>query len=256
MLRLRRMSTPPQRPRTAARRPFVGLAAVLFVILSLNSAPTVPSVPDPVAGIEIPSPEEVRALEELADWLLGERGLHAMSPRALTAAIREQPRTFEIFRSYNRVEARRRYVVGLPYGEQIFAAARRHGLDSLLVASLVEAESGFAPEAVSPQGAVGLMQVMPETGRLLGPDAALDLVDPTINLDLGTRYLSGLLEEYDGDLELALAAYNAGPAAVERFGGVPPYRETRAYLTRVLSTYVEHHRRVWEESGADRLFKF
>lgn len=247
------MSAPSHRPRTA-RQPFVGLATVLFVVLSLSSAPSVPSVPEPLDGIEIPSPEEVRALEELADWLLGERGLHAMSPRALTAAIRAQPRTFEIFRSYNRVEARERYVVGLPYGEQIFAAARRHGLDSLLVASMVEAESGFAPQAVSPRGAVGLMQVMPETGRLLGPDAVVDLGDPIVNLEVGASYLSDLLAAYDGDLELALAAYNAGPGAVERYGGVPPYRETRAYLTRVLATYVEHHRRVWEESGADQLF--
>ena len=250
------MSERPHRTRTA-RKPFVGLAAVLFLILSLNSVPSVPSVPDPLEGIEIPSAEEVRALEELADWLLGERGLQAMSPRALTAAIRAQPRTFEIFRSYNPIEARRQYVVGLPYGEQIFAAARRHGLDSLLVASLVEAESSFVPHAVSPQGAVGLMQVMPATGRLLGPDGgALDLGDPTVNLEVGARYLRDLLIDYDGDLELALAAYNAGPAAVERFGGVPPYRETRTYLTRVLATYVEHHRRVWEESGADQLFEF
>jgi soluble lytic murein transglycosylase-like protein len=231
------------------------LAAVLFLVLSLNSAPSVPSVPDPLEGVEIPTPEEVRALEELADWLLGERGLEAMSPRTLSAAIRSRPRTFEIFRSYNPVEARRRYVVGLPYGEQIFTAARRHGLDSLLVASLVEAESSFLPRAVSPQGAVGLMQVMPATGRGLGPGGALDLGDPTVNLDVGVRYLRNLLTDYDGDLELALAAYNAGPAAVDRFDGVPPYRETRAYLARVLSTYVEHHRRVWEESGADELFE-
>jgi soluble lytic murein transglycosylase-like protein len=96
---------------------------------------------------------------------------------------------------------------------------------------------------------------MPATGRQLGPGGALDLGDPTVNLDVGVRYLRDLLTDFDGDLELALAAYNAGPAAVERFGGVPPYRETRAYLTRVLSTYVEHHRRVWEESGADELFE-
>lgn len=243
-----------QRTRTAPK-PFVGLAATLFLVLSLNSAPSVPSVPDPLDAAEIPTPEEVRALEELADWLLGERGLEAMSPSALTAAIRARPRTFEIFRSYNPVEARQRYVVGLPYGEQIFAAARRHGLDSLLVASLVEAESSFLPRAVSPQGAVGLMQVMPATGQQLGRDGAPDLGDPMVNLDLGARYLRELLADYDGNLELALAAYNAGPAAVDRYGGVPPYRETRAYLTRVLSRYVEHHRRVWEESGAEELFE-
>lgn len=236
------------------RKPLVGLASALFAILSLNSVPSVPSVPDPLEAIEIPTPEEVVALEELADWLVGERGLEAMSPRDLTSAIREQPRTFEIFRSYNPVEARRDYVESLPFGEQIFDAARRYGLDSLLVASLVEAESSFRPGAVSPQGAVGLMQVMPRTGHGLGGGGAVDLGDPGINLDVGVRYLHELLDFYDGDLELALAAYNAGPGAVERFGGVPPYRETRAYLMRVLSTYVEYHRRVWETSGADELF--
>lgn len=243
--------------RRTTPKPFVGLATVLFLVLNLSSAPSVPSVPDPLESLDIPSPEEVAALEELADWLVGERGLEAMSPRDLTAAIREQPRTFEIFRSYNPIDARREYVVGLPYGEQIFTAARRYGLDSLLLASMVEAESSFLPRAVSPQGAVGLMQVMPSTGHWLRRSGGgLDLGDPLTNLDIGARYLSDLLETYDGDLELALAAYNAGPGSVSRFGGVPPYRETRGYLMRVLSTYVEHHRRVWEDSGAEELFRF
>lgn len=235
-----------------AHEPLYGLAAFLFVVLTLSSAPSVPSIPEPL-DVEIPSPEEVLALEELSDWLVGERGLEAMSPRDLTSAIREQPRTFEIFRSYNPVEARHDYVESLPFGEQIFRAARRHGLDSLLVASLVEAESSFRPGAVSSAGAVGLMQVMPRTGSFVH-GGAVDLGDPHINLDVGVRYLRELLEIYDGDLELALAAYNAGPGAVQRFGGVPPYRETRAYLMRVLATYVEHHRRVWKSSGTDELF--
>lgn len=243
--------------RRLASKPFVGLATVLFLVLNLNSAPSVPSVPEPLDPLEIPSPEEVAALEELADWLVGERGLEAMSPGDLTAAIREQPRTFEIFRSYNPVDARREYVVDLPYGEHIFTAARRYGLDSLLLASMVEAESGFLPRAVSPQGAVGLMQVMPATGDELSRSSdGFDLGDPLTNLDIGARYLAELLETYDGDLELTLAAYNAGPGSVERYGGVPPYRETREYLTRVLSTYVSHHRKIWESSGAEDLFRF
>ena len=236
------------------RKPFVGLAAVLFLILSLNSAP---SVPDPLSAVDVPSPEEVRALEELADWLLGERGLEAMSPRALTAAIREQPRTFEIFRSYNPVEARRRYVVGLPYGEQIFAAARRHGLDSLLVASLVEAESSFLPRVVSPRGAVGLMQVMPVTERDVlerNPQLARGLLtDPDYNLRVGTTYLSYLLERFDGDLKLALAAYHMGPTKVAKAKQSDPGLttdeliikhagpKTRAYVRNVLRVMGETH---------------
>jgi soluble lytic murein transglycosylase-like protein len=115
------------------------------------------------------------------------------------------------------------------------------------VASIIEAESGFNPCAISNQGAVGLMQIMPTTA---GSDELARLTDPTRNLDLGTAYLRQLLDLYDGDLELTLAAYNAGPANVRRYGGLPPFRETRKYVERVLGTYVDHHREAWHDSGA------
>jgi soluble lytic murein transglycosylase-like protein len=230
----------------------VWLASLLFLVTTLNSVPSVPSVPE--RGPEPPGADEVAALEELADWLTG--GLHdgelrAMSPDDLAAAIREQPRTFELFRRYHGKEERRKLLRSFPYGGDIYDVAQRQGLDSLLVAAVVEAESGFLPGVVSPQGAVGLMQVMPETGRRYGAE---DLYDPRTNLEVGSRYFRGLLDLYAGDLELALAAYNAGPAAVDRFGGVPPFSETRGFVAKVLSLYVENHQRVWDRTGATELF--
>lgn len=114
------------------------------------------------------------------------------------------------------------------------AAARRHGLDPDLVLAVVQVESGFRPDAVSPKGALGLMQLMPGTASALGVS---DPLDPGQNLDGGARHLGALVDRYDGDLTRALAAYNAGEGAVARHGGVPPYRETRAYVKDVLRRY-------------------
>lgn len=110
-------------------------------------------------------------------------------------------------------------------------SARRHGLDPELVLAVVSVESAFQPQIVSRKGAQGLMQLMPATARELG---VRDAMDPAENLDGGTRYLKDLIARYDGDLTKALAAYNAGPGAVARHGGVPPYKETRRYVREVL----------------------
>jgi hypothetical protein len=113
-------------------------------------------------------------------------------------------------------------------------AARRHGLDPELVLAVVTVESGFRPEAVSPKGAQGLMQLMPATAQALGVQNALD---PAANLDGGARHLSELIAFYGGDVTKALAAYNAGAGAVARHGGVPPYRETQEYVKKVMKRY-------------------
>jgi soluble lytic murein transglycosylase-like protein len=113
-------------------------------------------------------------------------------------------------------------------------AARRAGLDPELVIAVVSVESGFRPQAVSPKGAQGLMQLMPKTAESLGVE---DAFNPEQNLDGGVRHLGQLLTLYNGDLERALAAYNAGEGAVHRHGGVPPYHETRAYVKKVLERY-------------------
>jgi soluble lytic murein transglycosylase-like protein len=112
--------------------------------------------------------------------------------------------------------------------------ARRHGLDPALVLAVAAVESGFQPKAVSRKGAQGLMQLMPDTATSLG---VADAFDPETNLEGGSRYLAELITLYGGDLTKALAAYNAGPGAVKRHGGVPPYQETRAYVKKVLERY-------------------
>ncbi len=107
-------------------------------------------------------------------------------------------------------------------------------LDQQLVLSVIAAESNFDPDARSKKGAIGLMQLMPGTAKDMGID---DPWDPESNIKGGTRYLRQMLDRFGQNLELALAAYNAGPGAVEANGGVPPYRETRNYVRRVLSRY-------------------
>src|SRR5206468_11719001 len=114
------------------------------------------------------------------------------------------------------------------------SASDRQRLDPDLVNSVIRAESGFNPHAVSPKGALGLMQLMPQTASELGVPNAFD---PQANVEGGTRYLRELLERYNFDLVKALAAYNAGPQRVEQFGGVPPYYETRAYVARIVKDF-------------------
>lgn len=116
----------------------------------------------------------------------------------------------------------------------ITSKCEEHSLDPRLVRAVIQAESNFNVGAVSPKGAMGLMQLMPQTANLMGVNNPFD---PAQNLDGGIRYLKVLLEKY-GDVELALAAYNAGPTNVEKYGfKVPPYRETRDYVRKILTSY-------------------
>jgi soluble lytic murein transglycosylase-like protein len=114
-----------------------------------------------------------------------------------------------------------------PFGSLIHAAAEKHGVDESLIRWVIAAESNFNPRAVSRKRAQGLMQLLPATAAVY---AVGDIFDPAENIDAGTRYLKDLLARYRGDLRLALAAYNAGPEMVERYGGVPPFPETQKYV--------------------------
>jgi soluble lytic murein transglycosylase-like protein len=128
-------------------------------------------------------------------------------------------------------------LAGKPYQGEVVQAAKVHNLDPALVHAVIAAESNYNPNAVSHKGAVGLMQVMPDTGRRYGVKAK-DLKEPQKNIRAGVQYLAELIELFEGDLKLALAGYNAGENAVIRHGRkVPPFAETQAYVPRVLRFY-------------------
>ena len=122
-----------------------------------------------------------------------------------------------------------------PYQTLIEQAAQRYGMDAALLHAVISVESAYNAQAKSPRGAAGLMQLMPETARRYG---VADVYDPAENVGAGARYLRDLLRLFENDLQLALAAYNAGEAAVIKYGRrIPPYRETVAYVPRVVGNY-------------------
>jgi soluble lytic murein transglycosylase-like protein len=212
---------------------------VLILLLVPNPSGSVSSTPsiDPIDA------REIALLETLSEWV-DEDG----DAEALRAHIRNRSTSFEVFRSFHDPETRSEYL-DVPYRDLIRETAERYALDPFLLAAITEVESQFRARVVSHRGAVGLMQVLPSTAAA----PAEYLTDPKANLDAGARYLEHLLERFDGDLELALAAYNAGPTNVRRYGGMPPFRETRRYVEKVLELYVEHHRQVWVASDTHEL---
>ena len=121
---------------------------------------------------------------------------------------------------------------GTPYGDIIASLSEAHGVDPMLIRALIQVESGYRPRARSSRGAMGLMQLMPSTAREY---KVRNPFEPKANIEAGIRHLKSLIDRFGGVVENALAAYNAGEGAVRKFNGVPPYRETRNYVSRILS---------------------
>jgi soluble lytic murein transglycosylase-like protein len=143
----------------------------------------------------------------------------------------ETPKTAETVPA-EAVQQDRPLLEGTPFAEIIASAAEAHGVDPMLVSALIKVESGYRPTARSRKGAMGLMQLMPSTAREYNVRHPFE---PKANIEAGIKHLKTLLDRFDGGVALALAAYNAGPGAVEKFNGIPPYRETRDYVARILS---------------------
>ena len=135
----------------------------------------------------------------------------------------------------NGVSAKNDYTSKSKIKELISKVSQKHGVDEKLVNALVNQESGFNPNAKSKVGALGLMQLMPSTAKGLG---VTNPMDPEQNVEGGVKYLKSMLDKYNGNIILALAAYNAGPGAVDKYDGVPPYKETQNYVKSILATYL------------------
>jgi soluble lytic murein transglycosylase-like protein len=126
-----------------------------------------------------------------------------------------------------------------PYGKLIHDAAAKHGVDENLIKGVIAVESNFNPRAISRKQAQGLMQLLPQTAARY---SVANIFDPAQNIDAGTHYLKDLLQQYRGNLPLALAAYNAGPEMVERYGGIPPFRETQSYVRRITTDLAKNRK--------------
>ena len=157
---------------------------------------------------------------------IDERGDYHFSTRKLN----EKYRRIKLWKNKNFVKD----LDAGKYDNFIVSMGRKYRLDPPLIKAVIRAESAWNPRAISRAGAQGLMQLMPGTSKDMDVD---DPFDPAQNIEAGTRYLRSMLDKFNGDLVIALAAYNAGPRAVEKYGGVPPYGETRRYIKRVQRYY-------------------
>ncbi len=225
--------------------PMKGILLILTLLLALSVSTPPHDDADRRPAANPPAAEEIALLEELAQWVGYENeGEDVLATGSLGEIIRARSTSFDVFR-LRHSDRSSSPLSGLPFGHEIRLVAERYDIDALLIAAIVEVESGFNPTAVSGKGATGLMQLMPGNIAEEGRD---QLTDPRFNLTHGVRYLSQLLRQYEGDLELTLAAYNAGPGNVRKFGGLPPFRETRQFVDRVLGIYIGHHRGLWQAS--------
>ena len=167
----------------------------------------------------------------------------AWMPTDVPAVAVEKPRdAFHAEMARINTAIRREFFANaMPFGDIIHEKAQKYDVDPVLVAAVVETESRFHSGARSPVGAQGLMQLMPRTGRWLG---ANNLYDPEQNLDAGVKYIKYLQRRFNGNVKQTIAAYNAGEGNVKRYGGVPPFDETRSYVKRVMTHYDERSKQL------------
>jgi soluble lytic murein transglycosylase-like protein len=182
------------------------------------------------------------------DGLLGSR-LHLFENAWLPGAEHPSNDVFnEEMRRVNVAIRREFFANAVPFGDIIHAKAQKYDVDPVLVAAVVETESSFHSHARSQVGAKGLMQLMPRTGRWMG---ARNLYNAEQNVDAGAKYLKYLNARFDGNLTKTIAAYNAGEGNVRRYNGVPPFRETRSYVKRVMSRY-EKRKKALKQFDSER----
>ncbi|MCR5756490.1 MAG: lytic transglycosylase domain-containing protein [Selenomonas sp.] len=177
-------------------------------------------------------------LEKEIQKSLGLTGTAGIQEADKTAAAGKQRQSSSVKQTEQSQKIQDKVLADLPLADQnlstmIEAAARKYKVDPKLVAAVAEVESNGNQEAVSPVGAVGVMQLMPDTAASLG----VDPYNKQQNIEGGAKYLRQMLDTFGGDLRKAVAAYNAGPGAVKDYGGVPPYRETQNYVSKVLDIY-------------------
>jgi soluble lytic murein transglycosylase-like protein len=228
-----------QRERSLWRRAGRIASRGVAVLISLPLA--VAAFDLPIAAMNIKSLDALRFTRSGATSAPAAAKNEASLPIFTTEAMREQflnrePRavSLDVFKE----EYFRTHV---PYGAIIYREARRNNLQPELVAAMVHTESDFRPKLVSNKSAQGLMQIVPETARILG---IANPFDPEQNIAAGTRYFRYLLKRFDNDERIALAAYNAGPTNVARFGGVPPFPETQSYIEKVSARRSRYRARV------------
>ena len=183
--------------------------------------------------------DDLRAASNIAQQVAG--GVAAGVESAAEApleAVTEAPRQLAVLTDTAKEQF---FKTQVPFGSLIYSEAKKNDLRPELVAAVVQAESRFKPNARSPVGAVGLMQLMPRTGRWMG---ARDLTNPTQNIQAGTKYLKYLNERFKGNETKVIAAYNAGEGNVRKFGGIPPFKETRNYVKKVRNYEQDFTKRV------------
>lgn len=193
----------------------------------------------PQSGLDRTLSNDLAAAGSIARQVAGgvEAGVEAAAGAPLQA-VAEAPKQLAVVTEQVREDFFKKEV---PFGSIIYREAKKNDVRPELVAAVVQAESRFKPTARSGAGAVGLMQLVPKTGRWMG---ARDLTNPAQNIAAGTKYLKYLSERFDGNETKIIAAYNAGEGNVKRFGGVPPFKETRKYLTKVRAYEKEYKARV------------